>query len=76
VIAATAAKMVMQIAVTNQNRKSIRPRSSEACSGSQSTKIATAVTAAPTTTAMRISWTIAARRIRREPTETGGGAGG
>ena len=45
--ATTIAKIMMQIATVNQNRTSIRPRSSEASGGSHGKKIATAVAITP-----------------------------
>jgi hypothetical protein len=54
-IAATTAKIPMQIAVTNQKTKSIRSASFEDCSGNHGMKIATAVAIAARSRATSIS---------------------
>src|SRR6266498_4324071 len=56
--AATIEKMKMQIPVTNQKTKSIRPASREADCGSQSGIRATAEAIPPASTPITISWTI------------------
>ena len=56
--AATIEKTKMQIPVTNQKTKSIRPASRDAELGSQSGMSATADATAPARTPIRISWTI------------------
>ena len=52
----------MQIATVTQNTRSIPWRSSDACSGSQSTKYAMAVVIAATTSAIEINATMAPLR--------------
>jgi hypothetical protein len=56
--AATIEKTKMQIPVTNQKTKSIRPASRDAETGSQSGMSATADATAPARTPITISWTI------------------
>src|SRR2546422_5055390 len=56
--AATIEKMKMQIPVTNQKTKSIRPASREADCGNQSGISATADAIPPASTPITISWTI------------------
>src|SRR3989442_14936800 len=58
VTAATMEKTKMQIAVTNQKTKSMRPASRDAEVGSQSGMSATADATAPARTPITISWTI------------------
>src|SRR5215207_5006869 len=59
----------MQIAVTNQKTKSIRSASFDDCSGSQGTKIATAVASAANTRETRRTLISDPARTAREPTE-------
>ena len=54
--AKTIAKIAMQIAVTIQKTRSIRPRSTEADGGSHGMRRATADTAPPIRTPITISW--------------------
>src|SRR6266511_2105305 len=82
--AATIEKMKMQIPVTNQKTKSIRPASRDADWGSQSGISATADAIAPASTPITISWTIeplrtdapsllhAGVRVRRFPPRASG----
>src|SRR5690349_21271900 len=56
--AATIEKMKMQIPVTNQKTKSMRPASRDAGSGSQPGISANAEAMAPAKTPIKISWTI------------------
>src|SRR5258705_3848421 len=56
--AATMEKTKMQIPVTNQKTKSMRPASRDADVGSQSGMSATADATAPARTPITISWTI------------------
>ena len=58
ITAATIEKTKMQIPVTNQKTKSIRPASRDAELGSQSGMSATADATAPARTPITISWTI------------------
>src|ERR1700751_1059446 len=69
---ATSAKMPMQIAVTNQKTKSIRPACLLAACGSQGTRSATAVAPAPHTTPIATSWTIDPLRTASETTRPRG----
>ena len=68
---ATTEKIAMQIAVTNQNTKSIRSPSLEAFSGSQGMKIATAVAAAASSRATSRTRMSDPARTGREPTDRG-----
>src|ERR671910_2642571 len=68
-IAPTTAKIAMQIAVTNQKTKSIRSASFDDWSGSQGTKIATAVASAANTSETRRTLIRDPARTAREPTE-------
>src|SRR4051812_50186627 len=58
VTAATTEKTKMQMPVTNQKTKSIRPASRDAGSGSQPGMSANAEATAPARTPIMISWTI------------------
>src|ERR1700741_4233483 len=69
---ATRAKIAMQIAVTNQKTKSIRPACLLAACGSQGTRSATAVAPAPPTTPIATSWTIDPLRTAGETTRPRG----
>src|SRR2546430_5792172 len=71
ITAATSAKIAMQITVTNQKTKSIRPACRLAGAGSQGIRSATRAAPAPQTTPIATSWTIdplrtAARLLDRE----------
>src|SRR5438094_398968 len=68
IAAATTAKMTMQITVTNQKTKSIRPASRPAGCGSQGGTSASAVATPPATRAKMTSWTTDPRRTAHEPT--------
>src|SRR4051812_44067863 len=58
ITAATSAKIAMQIAVTNQKTKSIRPACSLAECGSHGIRSATRAAPAPQATPIATSWTI------------------
>src|SRR5918912_934499 len=68
IAAATTAKIAMQITVTNQKTKSIRPASRPAGCGSQGGTSASAVAMPPATRAKMTSWTTDPRRTADEPT--------
>src|SRR6266496_382174 len=57
ITAATSAKIAIEIAVTNQKTKSIRPACSLAPCGSQGIRSATAAAPAPKTAPIATSWT-------------------
>ena len=68
--------MAMQIAVTYQKTKWIRPACLDAGSGNQGTKIATAAAAAPTSAPMTRSWAIDPLRKAAETTQPRGSPSG
>src|ERR1041385_3148068 len=70
--AATSAKIAMQITVTNQKTKSIRPACLLAGSGSQGMKIATRAATPPQTIPMATSWATDPLRTARETTRRRG----
>src|SRR5256885_9271281 len=69
---ATSAKMAMQIAVTNQKTKSIRPACLLAACGNQGIRSATAVSPALHATPIATSWTIDPLRTAGETTRPRG----
>src|SRR5205814_658839 len=69
---ATRAKMAMQIPVTNQKTKSIRPACLLAEWGSQGISSATAAAPAPHATPIATSWTIDPLRTANETTRPRG----
>src|SRR5437762_11724064 len=68
ITAATRAKIAMQITVTNQKTKSIRPACRLAGSGSQGMRIATRAAPPPQTIPMATSWATDPLRTRAETT--------
>src|SRR6266496_3139857 len=77
ITAATSAKIAIEIAVTNQKTKSIRPACSLAPCGSQGIRSATAAAPAPKTAPIATSWTTdPLRTVRRDYSTVGASAEG
>src|SRR6476659_1382593 len=74
ITAATSAKIAMQIVVTNQNTKSIRPACLLAACGSHGIRSATSAAPAPQTAPIATSWTTDPLRTGDETTGRGGQA--